>query len=208
MQFIDTPFIDVGERNFIGKPAGRSIYSLDGAVMGAVVSGFIVVNGTPVPKGNFFSRRATASAPIIIETYGEAAVFGQSGFTRPREILSGVIPETGDVKYIDGCTDSLLIAPPRLGDPCLNALYFPPGVDQTFHTHPSQRLGVVLSGRGLACFNDEEAELTPGEVFFLPTDERHRFRTLDEPMVVIAFHPDSDWGPTDEEHPMINRTIL
>ena len=27
-------------------------------------------------------------------------------------------------------------------------------------------------------------------------------------MDVIAFHPDSDFGPTDIEHPMINRTIV
>jgi hypothetical protein len=27
-------------------------------------------------------------------------------------------------------------------------------------------------------------------------------------MDVIAFHPDSDWGPTDEKHPMLNRTYL
>jgi hypothetical protein len=25
---------------------------------------------------------------------------------------------------------------------------------------------------------------------------------------VIAFHPDSDWGPTDGTHPMLNRTYL
>jgi hypothetical protein len=27
-------------------------------------------------------------------------------------------------------------------------------------------------------------------------------------MDVIAFHPDSDFGPEDENHPMINRTIV
>ena len=27
-------------------------------------------------------------------------------------------------------------------------------------------------------------------------------------MDVIAYHPDSDWGPTDETHPMVNRTFV
>jgi hypothetical protein len=25
---------------------------------------------------------------------------------------------------------------------------------------------------------------------------------------VIAYHPDSDFGPTHENHPMVNRTIV
>eukprot|EP00968_Pinguiococcus_pyrenoidosus_P010274 scaffold803_cov310-Pinguiococcus_pyrenoidosus.AAC.187 len=37
----------------------------------------------------------------------------------------------------------------------------------------------------------------------------HAFATKgDEQMCVIAFHPDSDFGPQDECHPMINRTII
>ena len=36
----------------------------------------------------------------------------------------------------------------------------------------------------------------------------HCFRTEDSGMCVIAYHPDSDFGPTDDEHPMINRTIV
>jgi hypothetical protein len=36
----------------------------------------------------------------------------------------------------------------------------------------------------------------------------HCFRTDLRTMDVVAFHPDSDYGPTDEVHPMINRTIV
>ena len=32
--------------------------------------------------------------------------------------------------------------------------------------------------------------------------------TADEALLVIAYHPDSDFGPTHERHPMINRTIV
>jgi hypothetical protein len=27
-------------------------------------------------------------------------------------------------------------------------------------------------------------------------------------MRVIAYHPDGDWGPTDENHTMLNRTYI
>ena len=48
-------------------------------------------------------------------------------------------------------------------------------------------------------------------LFDIPPDSEHSFFT-DNPgegiMDVIAFHPDSDYGPEDENHPMINRTII
>ncbi|MCG8366941.1 MAG: hypothetical protein MJA27_26860 [Pseudanabaenales cyanobacterium] len=44
--------------------------------------------------------------------------------------------------------------------------------------------------------------------FIIPTDGRHSFFTDDNEMDVIAYHPDSDTGPTHDDHPMINRTIV
>jgi hypothetical protein len=35
-----------------------------------------------------------------------------------------------------------------------------------------------------------------------------RFRTTNSNMVVIPYHPDGDWGPTDHNHSMLNRTYL
>ncbi len=43
---------------------------------------------------------------------------------------------------------------------------------------------------------------------FISEGEVHRFKTGPEPMTIVALHPDSDWGPTDEAHPMINRTDI
>ena len=56
----------------------------------------------------------------------------------------------GRLKYIDGCTDSLLISPVKRGMPCLNHLHFPKHTEQTFHTHPSYRAGIVAYGSGVA----------------------------------------------------------
>jgi mannose-6-phosphate isomerase-like protein (cupin superfamily) len=120
----------------------------------------------------------------------------------------GPIELLGRLKYIDGCSDTLLACPPLLGDPCLNHLHFPPGIDQTEHTHPSLRAGIVASGEGVCVTPDGETRLTAGLIFVIPTDGRHKFRTDENSMDVIAYHPDSDWGPTHEEHPMVNRTLV
>ena len=131
-------------------------------------------------------------------------------------LQAGEIEAVGRLSYIDGCSDTLLISPPRMGDPCFNYLHFPKGIHQTQHTHPSIRFGVVARGSGVAYQRQDathdgwEEPLTEGCVFLLHAQELHSFRTTDsgEIMDVIAFHPDSDWGPTDTAHPMLNRTYI
>lgn len=122
--------------------------------------------------------------------------------------IGGPVEPQGRLKYIDGCTDSLLIPPPKLGDPCLNALYFPAHISQTEHTHPSVRVGLVARGAGECHTAEGKYTLSPGLAFIIRADGLHGFRTTIEEMVIIAYHPDSDFGPTDEAHPMINRTIV
>lgn len=127
--------------------------------------------------------------------------------------LGGPVEQTGRLQYIDGCTDSLLIPPVIKGDPCLNLLHIPPGTFQSQHTHPSYRIGLILKGSG-HCLTPEPANtykawpLQPGMLFHIPAGAMHSFRTTDEDLLVIAFHPDSDFGPTHQNHPMINRTLI
>lgn len=122
--------------------------------------------------------------------------------------LGGPIEAQGRLRYIDGCTDTLLLAPPRLGDPCLNALYFPPHTRQSAHTHPSLRVGVVARGEGECVLPDARVPLRPGLAFAIAAGAVHSFATAGAELVVVAYHPDSDHGPADESHPMINRTFL
>ncbi len=125
------------------------------------------------------------------------------------DMLGGPVENKGRLRYVDGCTDSLLISPIRLGDPCLNALFFPPMTDQTQHTHPSIRIGIITKGKGECIIPDKTIPLTPGVVFVIHENAQHKFKTgKDEGMTVIAYHPDSDYGPQDDDHPMINRTIV
>ena len=126
----------------------------------------------------------------------------------------GQVEHNGRLSYIDGCSDSVLVSMPRYGDPVLNYLHFPTGIYQTQHTHPSVRMGIVISGEGEA-FQEKDnwtdgwtQPLKKGCMFMLEESELHSFRTTNEHMDIIAYHPDSDTGPTDEDHSMINRTYI
>lgn len=110
--------------------------------------------------------------------------------------------------YIDGCSNSNLIDPPRNGEPCVNYLYFPPGINQTFHTHPSLRLGTILSGEGIADLGHNKIKLCKGDRFILDSHAVHRFVTENDHMSIMIFHPDSEDGPRDENNPMRSRTYI
>ena len=121
----------------------------------------------------------------------------------------GYVEEAGRNKYIDGCSASLLVMPPHKGDPCVNHLHIVPHTVQTEHHHPSDRIGMVVRGRGLA-HHEAGAPmiLFPGKAWKIPAGERHRFETGREPLDVLVFHPDSAWGPTDDAHQMLDATIM
>lgn len=142
---------------------------------------------------------------------GRGMVISRLGYHGLRQV-GGPIEVEGRLRYIDGCTDTLLVCPPRLGEPCLNHLHIPPHTAQSQHTHPSERIGVILRGRGECRVPSPGGAvvypLSPGMGWRIPTGAQHSFFTTKESLDVIAWHPDSDFGPTDENHPMINRTIL
>lgn len=134
---------------------------------------------------------------IIIEQFNHHAFFQ----------LGGPIEHTGRLKYIDGCTDSLLISPIVMGNPCLNLLQIPKYTFQSQHTHPSFRIGIVVKGHGTCVTPKGNFPLIAGQIFVIPTDAYHSFTTEHEDLLVVAYHPDSDFGPTHENHPMINKTL-
>lgn len=157
----------------------------------------------PLRRGMYFSapggiQLSGAGRAILITQENHQAFFN----------LGGPIEEKGRLQYIDGCTDSLLLAPPLFGDPCLNLLHIPPQTFQSQHTHPSLRAGIVVSGWGQCITPDGTYDLRAGLAFVIPAEAQHSFTTQDEALRVIAYHPDSDFGPTHEQHPMINRTYL
>jgi hypothetical protein len=147
-----------------------------------------------------------APEPVQIEAGRGLAVLAP-GYRGLRQ-LGGPIEPSGRLRYIDGCTDTLLVCPPRLGEACLNHLHIPAGTNQTANTHPTMRAGVIARGSGLCRTADREYELRGGLGWYIPAGLSHSFITRDAALDVLAWHPDSDFGPTDQDHPMRNRTIL
>jgi quercetin dioxygenase-like cupin family protein len=175
-------------------------------IYGFVLEGTVSLpNGWIASKHQYFCYSTTEVEEIKAD--GTAVIITRLGFIGQRS-LGGPLENSGRLCYIDGCSDSLLVFPPRMGDPSLNLLCFPPGIDQSFHIHPSIRLGIVVSGKGKACLLNEELDLEPGNIFCIEEREYHRFTTQDSSMSIVAFHPDGDWGPTDQNHTMLNRTYI
>ncbi len=160
---------------------------------------------------------------VVIEVFDNEGVYKLIDVPA-MNLVGGPIESKGRLKYIDGCSDSLLISPVKMGGPCLNHLHFPKAIEQTAHTHPSHRIGIVSKGSGKCVTPFGDLDLIEGMIFIILEWDletygegldgemhpagTHCFFTFDEAMDVIAFHPDSDFGPTDVNHPMINRTIV
>jgi quercetin dioxygenase-like cupin family protein len=186
---------------------GKFTVPKNSTVYGFCISGEMKVSDTKtVAPNEFFSINSRYSSnTIIVNGVGFCIVkFGYHG----QNVFGGPIEKQGRLCYIDHCSDSLLVYPPRMGDPSLSSLHFPPGIVQTFHTHPSFRLGIVASGKGYAQSPTYKHDLTVGSVFCMEEQEVHRFVTEDSGLIVISFHPDGDWGPTDHDHTLLNRTYL
>lgn len=177
----------------------------------------VVASGSVTVYHGFPSRTRPLSAEDFFSVPNEATVYSSTGAGivisamgyNGLPFFGGPIEEVGRLRYIDGCTDTLLVPPVLLGDPCLNLLHFPPGIKQSSHDHPSVRAGVVLRGGGVCVVPGKNPiPLTTGSIFLIPTGQEHKFDTEETAMDVIAFHPDTDFGPTHDDHPMVNRTIV
>jgi len=198
-------YLDVNELGDMGYCFTKEICNTYGYVM----EGEAEINGKIISQEQYFSYWSLE--PQKITYTGKLVVFTRVGY-KGQNCIGGPIEERGRLTYIDGCSDSLLIYPPRFGDPSLNQLYFPNNITQSFHTHPSIRLGVVAKGAGFATLKNGEDEyeitLATGDMFCLEESELHRFRTTAREMTIIIYHPDGDWGPTDHDHVMKNRTYV
>jgi mannose-6-phosphate isomerase-like protein (cupin superfamily) len=184
-----------------------------GSVFGFVAEGVVAINEKRTIEAlDYFCSEVNRFSSF--EAKGTAFVVVAVGYKGYPFLQGKVALNKGFLNYIDGCTDSLLVPPVRKGQhPCLNMLYFPIEINQSWHTHSSFRAGLVVRGQGIACYEQEgqqlEKPLLEGDVFYLAPNELHRFRTEDKSMVICAFHPDSpQWGPEDECHPMITMTEL
>jgi quercetin dioxygenase-like cupin family protein len=207
---------DFGQTEFPCKVFGITLrqvnFSLDepGTLFGFVWKGTAIFQFGGLSKvvmaGEYFSLPFRETFRADGDAIGFAALrLGYYGLPT----VGGPVEPRGRLKYIDGCSDTLLISPPLRGEPCFNLLHFPEDIRQTNHTHPTMRAGLIHAGAGYCHTNGATEELLPGKVFVLYPNAVHAFSTVGTTgMTLTVFHPDSDFGPTHHEHPMLNRTIV
>jgi quercetin dioxygenase-like cupin family protein len=186
------------------KDMGLSRLPDDGTTYIAVAAGIIFSETFQLRPAMY---AAIAGPAQIAASDGARALLIHHKHYRGMNVAGGPLEDTGRLRYIDGCTDTGLIGPIKQGDPCVNHLHFPPGIVQTEHTHPSVRIGLVTRGRGICRAPAGDFALETGSVFVIPTGKLHGFTTIEETMDIIAFHPDSIVGPTDERHQMLEATL-
>lgn len=174
---------------------------------GVVIDGVVEVVRPNLPplsltKGMYFAL----PGPFDLKGTADVVIIRRIGY-RSLATFGGPVEEKGRLTYIDNCSTSIIIPPARVGDPVFNILVFPPNTEQTMHIHPTLRMGVVLQGHG-HCITPKNPPmpLETKTVFYLEENQAHCFYSKDEKLVIIAFHPDSDVGPSDENHPMLSRT--
>lgn len=173
-------------------------------IYGIVLDGKVLAyNGKKEINKHEYFCLTSHQKEIIVQ--GHVQIFVRHGF-KGQNTVGGPVEESGRLCYIDNCSDTLLIYPPRSGDSSMSLLSFPPNIVQRFHTHPSIRLGVIIRGKGFAETTDGKFTLEPGVAFCVKEREIHRFVTEDSNLDAISFHPDGDWGPTDDNHTLLNRT--
>ncbi len=158
----------------------------------------------PLITGMYFS----ISGEFIIDG-GEGIVFSKLQY-RGVFSIGGPLQEDSTLNYLPGCVDSILIPPVFRGDPCLNFLNTTKGTLQPVHTHPSYRVGIVISGQGWEVSQAPltKFELKEGSIFFVEPLQKHAFETTTQDLKFVVFHPNSDYGPTKNDHPLINQTFV
>ena len=139
-----------------------------------------------------------SGAALIISTMGYKAM----------PLQGGPIEDTGRLRYIDNCRNTVLLPPPVKGEPCLNFLDLCPGVTQTPHTHPSIRIGLIVRGNGQCGTAEGTLPLSTGTMFVIPPETLHSFRSGGEAMKIVIYHPDSVEGPTHTSNTMMNNTFV
>lgn len=154
-------------------------------------------------------QTTTSGAQLDIAPNTVVAIFQKLDYYG-LDSLGKIELDTGRLKYINGCFDTILFQPIKKGLPCMNTLFMPSLINQTMHTHPSTRAGIILKGKAYCETPKGQHPLSEGVIFFMPKDSLHKFRTdiHGDTLNLAAFHPDSDSGPTDDLHIMLNRTIV
>jgi quercetin dioxygenase-like cupin family protein len=78
----------------------------------------------------------------------------------------------------DGVTIQKLV--PDSKDFNLNVVHFPKGVGNKLHTHDSEQILIITSGKGIVATEKEEKIVTAGDVILFPAGEKHWHGATDD----------------------------
>lgn len=193
--------LEAGESRAFDATVGTYYVMLRNASYFSDKANFETVNAAFCVNSHFTIKCGSGSSAVVVEYAGlhllESRYYVQDKL------------DMGNLSYMDGGTNTTAVNPGRLGDPVVNYVYFPAGMYQTLHTHPSHRVGMVLKGNGqIELDNEEMFDINEGDCFFMQRNVLHNFITDKEPVVLFVFAPDSGTGPTDEVNPLKIRTYV
>ncbi len=146
-------YTDYGEYNNVGDLYGTT-YGV--VVRGKVELGKSTASGREIytlRDGSYFSFPNSFSMKLM---HGQAVepdftpcvvLITRLGFLG--QTVIGRMESQGRSPFADGCGDTLLVYPPRIGDPTLAHIHFPGNILRDEHSHSSICMGVVMSGEGL-----------------------------------------------------------
>jgi mannose-6-phosphate isomerase-like protein (cupin superfamily) len=79
----------------------------------------------------------------------------------------------------------------------------PPGSEQPHHTHPeSEQVYVIVKGRGLMMVGDEEQEVGPGMLVFIPPGTPHAIRNTGSDQLLYVSAAAPPWDPPPSDSPL------
>lgn len=176
---------------------------------------YVMLAGATLKGTNAAVFHATAACTmtdpysIRCEDDEYAVVITYPGLRLQDSTITVIDPHSqGNLSYMDGGTNTNAINPSRSGDPVINYVFFPKGMVQTPHVHPSHRLGFCIRGKGQTDLINQTVKMERGDLFYMGRMELHHFLTPDDDCVLFVFAPDSETGPTDEFNPLKARTYI
>jgi quercetin dioxygenase-like cupin family protein len=90
---------------------------------------------------------------VTMDGVKKGAVANHSLFTGPEVTMQVLLPESREFN--------------------VNVVHFGRGVRNKFHTHDSEQILIVTSGKGVIATETEKKLIQPGDVVIIPTGEKH-----------------------------------
>lgn len=146
--------------------------------------------GFPLVAGMWFSLPSGGT----LVGHGEGVVATRLGW-RGLFQVGGPMEPLGRLDQPDGCSHTVLVAPPGPGDPWLGHVHVPSGTRQRRQAWDRLRVGLVLRGHGICEVDGQgERDLHPGLVFVIEPLRAHALTTGEASLDVAIYDPEAS-GP-------------